>query len=306
MVRRVVLDVSSHNGDVDFAAIKRSHPEVVGVFIKATEGTTYANPAFGAQYDRARAAGLLTGAYSFAHPQNLGTRDVQFFLSVLGSRVLELGTAWDCEISDGLVAGTVLARFLEDMTALGRDPRRDLIYTGKWFWDPNTVGSIGAHVEKFPLWVSWYQPSFDPARALPVPWTSCRFWQFTDNYFGLGLDASVWMGTDDEWNLWVGSTPGANRYQGFPVIRKGSSDHGPGNSLGDKTKPVTSWQNAWNILYRHESRTDPARLAPDGEFGVATDLATRRLQEDYHRIKDGIVGDDSWTLAAVLLTGMKR
>lgn len=315
MTRHVVLDVSSNNGNVDFSALKRLHPEVQGAIVKATEGLSYVNPLFGGQIGSARGAGLLTGAYGFAHPNSV-TSDVDLFHRVVGGTPLELGAWWDVEVADGVPPGPLLADTMQDMAAMDKTyPHKDGIYTGRWFWDPNTLGSAAAHVERYALWISYYKGTFDPAQALPAPWTSCKLWQFTPNYFGTGIDASAWMGTDVEWLQWIGGNvapqnpnvpPGASRYVGFPVLRKGASDHGPGSSVADIHKPVTSLQNALNIVSGHEAHTDPLRLVADGEFGAATDMAVRKLQEDYHRSVDGVVGPDTWTLLAFLLTAAHR
>src|SRR5438270_6269922 len=63
-------DVASYqhpsSGSIDWAAVKTSGRSFV--FVKATEGSTYTNPYFAADWAASRAAGLIHGAYAFARP----------------------------------------------------------------------------------------------------------------------------------------------------------------------------------------------------------------------------------------------
>ncbi len=213
MTRRVVLDVSSFQpGVIDWARIHReSGGEVVGGLAKATEGGwKYSNPGFETQVDGMHAAGLVAGSYSFEHPGLAGTADAQLFLDRIAGRNLELGVFEDVEVTDGVPPATLLQRVLEDMSLISaRYPGKAGIYTGKWFWDPNTLGSVAAHVDRFPLWVAAYQAQFP---LLPVPWTPAEtmLWQFTDaypTYFG-ACDASVYLGNDAQWAAWTGKPSG--------------------------------------------------------------------------------------------------
>lgn len=215
MSRRVILDVSSYQGSVNFALIKQQSPEVVGVIIKATEGDwKWTNPSFDEQIQSALAAGLAVGAYCFEHPGDASTNDAQMFLDRIAgyhSR-LALGVWLDCEVSDGVPASQILPRILADANLIAQNyPMKTGFYTADWWWGPNTIGSVQAHMENWPLWVAGYTQSLP---QLPVPWTHPIMWQFTDAYpTYLGrVDASVFLGTDAQWNwLVTGSvtpTPG--------------------------------------------------------------------------------------------------
>lgn len=203
MTRRVILDLSSNNGNVDVAGLKNRYPEIAGGILKATEADNYTNPLFNAQCDAFTNIGLPIGAYAFAHPRVNGINDVRRFEAVVGARQIRLGAWWDAEVNDGLDPVTTLQRFLEDMRELDqRWPRKDGLYTGKWFWDPDTSGTLTSGITRYPGWFSGYGVSVPP---IPTGWTNCFLWQFTDNYNRTGIDASVFMGDDAAWNAWVGS-----------------------------------------------------------------------------------------------------
>jgi GH25 family lysozyme M1 (1,4-beta-N-acetylmuramidase) len=61
---RLIVDVSSNNGVPDFHTLKRHG--VIGVYIKATEGSSYVNPLLHTQWAAASRAGLRCGVYHFA------------------------------------------------------------------------------------------------------------------------------------------------------------------------------------------------------------------------------------------------
>ena len=57
------IDVSNHNGNIDFKAVKSDGIDLV--YIKATEGTTYIDAYLSANYNGALNAGLKIGFYHF-------------------------------------------------------------------------------------------------------------------------------------------------------------------------------------------------------------------------------------------------
>ena len=56
------IDVSKHNGEIDFGKVRDDDYQFV--FIKASEGKTYRDEAFDRNYRGAREAGLKVGAYT--------------------------------------------------------------------------------------------------------------------------------------------------------------------------------------------------------------------------------------------------
>ena len=64
------IDVSKHNGDIDFDEVRDDDYQFV--FIKASEGKTYRDDAFDRNYSGAKAAGLKVGAYHFFRKNRSG------------------------------------------------------------------------------------------------------------------------------------------------------------------------------------------------------------------------------------------
>jgi lysozyme len=79
----LVVDLSNNNaGPVDFVRV-RAHG-VGGVYLKCTEGVTFADRFFADWRRQAQVAGLRTGAYHFARPDNNGPEaEAEWFVAHL-------------------------------------------------------------------------------------------------------------------------------------------------------------------------------------------------------------------------------
>ncbi len=94
---KYVLDISGHNGEVDFAKVKAAGIE--GVFLKCSEGDSYLAPKFLPNYEQALAAGLKVGAYHFLRANKLlaAAKEGRWFGQCCQGLNLELGLALDVE-----------------------------------------------------------------------------------------------------------------------------------------------------------------------------------------------------------------
>ena len=89
------IDVSAHNGDIDFDKVKSDGFSFV--IIKATEGLNHHDSKFDTNYDKARAAGLKVGAYHFFRKKTDGLNQAKNFLEMVGWRKLDLPLVIDVE-----------------------------------------------------------------------------------------------------------------------------------------------------------------------------------------------------------------
>lgn len=85
-----------------------------------------------------------------------------------------------------------------------------------------------------------------------------------------------------------------NRYSGFPTIRVGFSDPKPCSGLATSHCPVTSLQNALNIVSGAESARHSGHLVPDGVFGSQTGVRVDDFQRVFNLVQDGTVGPSTW------------
>ena len=91
------VDVSSYQGDVDFAELRR---QGVGfAYIKATEGGAYKDPKFTTNWSAAEEAGLPVGAYHFFSYDTSGAKQAENYISTVGSLEGRLIPVIDMELS---------------------------------------------------------------------------------------------------------------------------------------------------------------------------------------------------------------
>ena len=144
--------------------------------VKATEGTSYVNKYFAADYSGIRKAGMVRGSYHFARPAypiaKTALAQAKFYVAHLGSvtTTKTLPPALDLEVDGGLGRTALIAwaqNFLLDVRNLtGRTP---MIYTYPWFWQV-ALGDAPAF-KRYPLWMAAYHGTTPDAGA--------TLWQYT-------------------------------------------------------------------------------------------------------------------------------
>ena len=182
------LDISAyqHNGSpINWQRLAGQGIRFVG--IKATEGTYYRNPFYGADARGAAAAGLTALPYVFANPKRDGGRaTAKYAVQVTGGTgasgrsplVVDLendpyAKARDCYGRGVTVMRHWIAGFVTEAHKLtGRLP---IIYTTAAWWQECTGGS---HFSKAPLWLAAFGGT---APDVPSPWSDWALWQYADN-----------------------------------------------------------------------------------------------------------------------------
>lgn len=162
------LDLSAHNGAIDFNAVRSSG--ISFVVLKATEGVTFCDAAFDRNYRAARAAGLKVGAYHFFRFDCDGRVQASHFLRAIKEHPLDLPPVIDIEES-GNPAGHDdrdirhnLASAIDHMQLRGINP---IIYTNKG----GLKRFIQGDFDDIPLWICSFT---DPPG--PDKW---YLWQYT-------------------------------------------------------------------------------------------------------------------------------
>lgn len=90
------VDLSSHNGDIDFNRLKADSVDFV--MLKATEGTTFKDPKFNRNYTEARKAGIShIGAYHFFRFDTDGEMQAMNLINSLRGKTIDLPVAIDLE-----------------------------------------------------------------------------------------------------------------------------------------------------------------------------------------------------------------
>lgn len=143
---------------IDFAKVKANGYS--GVWIKCTQGTTYVNPFFRNDYDEAKAAGLVVGAFHFATPSaSTAEAEAAHALSVCAGLDLELGLALDMEQLGTMAPHDAAPWSQEWLSAVAAVHVLAPFYT-----DQSLLGQIIGAPWGFPLWIA------DPSNTYQGAW----------------------------------------------------------------------------------------------------------------------------------------
>lgn len=168
----LLIDLSHHNQVPNWAALKAGG--IAGVILKASEGTSFADPVFPAWRAAAHAAGLAVGMYGFA---DLGSAaaEAAWFAKVVGGLQPGEFVGLDEEVTKAGVDPVVwAAQWIDALHGLGIPVR--LLYINKSFlaahdWTPIVQRGVQ-------LWLADYDGS-PTATAPSGPWRQVELKQFT-------------------------------------------------------------------------------------------------------------------------------
>jgi GH25 family lysozyme M1 (1,4-beta-N-acetylmuramidase) len=178
------IDVSGWQRTVNWSAWKARGTSFA--YIKATEGTTFRNPYFAAQYGGAYGVGMIRGAYHFAVPNGAGgkaqakyfvahgggwTKDGRTLPGVLDIEYNPYGSTCYGKSKKKMVSW-IKAFTKQYKKSTGRDA---VIYTTLDWWKRCT-GNSKSFNKTNPLWVARYARSVG---TLPGGWNYYTFWQYS-------------------------------------------------------------------------------------------------------------------------------
>ncbi|BCL17472.1 GH25 family lysozyme [Micromonospora sagamiensis] len=190
------IDVSHHQGSINWTSVRDAGVEFA--FIKATEGTSYKDPAFNTNYVAAYHAGVVRGAYHFALPdRSSGATQANYLASSGGAWSADsrtLPAALDIEYNPygpacyGLSQSamrTWIADFLDTYRA--RTGRYAVVYTTTNWWTTCT-GNWSGPWANHPLWIARWSTS---PGTLPAGAPFWSFWQYTSTGRVSGISGDV-------------------------------------------------------------------------------------------------------------------
>ena len=171
----VVVDISHHNGNVNFVKVKDAG--IIGVIQKATQGQGNVDPTYKTNKSKATDAGLLWGAYHFATGSD-GLKQADNFLSVVGndpktllvldfepnltgpSMSLEEARAFVTDVNEqtGRYPGFYSGHFIKQLLGANADP----VLANCWFW----------------------LAQYGKTAVVPPNWPTWTMWQYTDGVIG--------------------------------------------------------------------------------------------------------------------------
>ena len=209
------IDISKWDGN--WNAEKAKQAGATFVFIKASQAT-FTDPQFKLNWQKAKDAGLLRGAYHYLDYTKSAIDQANYFADLLRDDPGEMPPTIDYEqrITDNNTTTALgfLRNCLDQLikrTELFDDAKikKPMLYTGYGFWVEYGEQTNQGYWLQFPLWVAHYSTSSSP--LLPSPWKMWNFWQFTakgpGEAFGsesLSMDMDRFNGTLNELLEFIG------------------------------------------------------------------------------------------------------
>ncbi len=194
------IDVSKHQGDVDFKATMSAGMKFA--FVKCTEGIGYIDPCFHENWRKLVEldGDYIRGAYHFARPDTGGglkdgENEAWHFAHVLKEAghcaegclppALDFEKYSDSGPEDNIPWVRGFINVIEK--ELGRKP---IIYTGKNIWKYE-LGNTDAFTA-CPLWQVYYSDYKSKRKLVTTPWPNWTFWQWSGGR-GKGFDYRFWL-----------------------------------------------------------------------------------------------------------------
>lgn len=301
MARIYGLDLSNHNGTVDFNAIKNAGNSFVILRAGYGKTTSQKDKRFEEYYAGAKAAGLDVGAYWYSYALNTSDaqKEADACLAVIAGKQFEYPIYIDMEDADGYKSkhgmpsnATLVAiceAFCADLEAAG-------YYVGIYAsasWFRNQLAGLSG---KYDRWIAAWGDNngwLDDAEAR----TDVRLQQFTSNYTQLGvrLDRNVNWGTD---------YPGIMKANGLNGFSAGSADtpstpSNPGSSVSGKSV----MELATEVLHGVHGDGDDRKAALGDMYDAVQDEVNHRLNASVdtlaQEVIDGRYGDGDARKAAL-------
>ncbi|MCM1517346.1 MAG: hypothetical protein NC117_01715 [Pseudoflavonifractor sp.] len=188
------IDISGHNGTVDFERVKADGIEFV--VIKASEGATFKDNRFHDNYRKARDAGLKRGAYHFFRFDVDGKLQGLNFIHSIGGKVLDLPPVIDIEDYNNarnIPTSLIVSRLQSLIDHIESRGYKVMLYTNKNGYNRFLRGRF----EEYPLWIcSFTDPPIDRHRH----WTLWQYshWGRVDGCSGV-VDLNTFNGDSTLW-----------------------------------------------------------------------------------------------------------
>lgn len=190
------IDVSAHNGEIDFERVKDDGIDFV--LIKATEGSGFKDKRFRENYAKAKDAGLKVGAYHFFRFDATGYMQGLNLHHSIKDLDLDLPVAIDLEEWANpreWSTEAVIYRLNEFVSYLERHGYRVMIYTNKDGYERFVKGRLDSRL----LWIATFSRPPDD-----MDW---HFWQYSHRGGVDGIDSrvdlNVFNGSSKEWRQWI-------------------------------------------------------------------------------------------------------
>ena len=165
------IDVSKYQRRISWEAVKEMKVGPIQLsfaFIKATEGNTSGDSYFKRNWEKAKEAGIIRGAYHFFIASRDGKTQAQNFISRVSLETGDLPPVLDVEQTYGKSATVIRAEVKEWLETVEQYYGvRPIIYANVDFYEKYLAG----YFDEYPLWVAHYlQPTQPRIRRKWIFW----------------------------------------------------------------------------------------------------------------------------------------
>ncbi len=165
------IDVSDHQGLVDFERVKCAGATFV--FLRASQGITFKDDMYQRNYQAAKAAGLIVGAYHFYMTDDDPKYQLENFIQSVHLSPGDLPPVVDIEVMNQNSLPDLDHELKLFLDALEQHYGvRPIIYSGERFANAE-LKDFG----DYPLWLAEYEVA---KPTLPSGWDRYHFWQFSE------------------------------------------------------------------------------------------------------------------------------
>lgn len=146
------IDVSVHNGDINWGDVKNS--DIKAVIIKATEGVNFVDKMLENHYKGANSVGMNIGFYHFMSEKTSPAQQARDFWTAIKDKKFNILPCLDIETNKlGRTRTQISDRCIEFLNEFKRLSGYDcMIYTGGFFGRDN----LDSRVKKYPGWIAHY------------------------------------------------------------------------------------------------------------------------------------------------------
>ncbi len=178
------IDVSHHNGIINWTKVKQAEPAISFAYLKATQGVGHRDPAVVTNANGVNGAGIRFGYYHFASLNTIvdvakdASSEADWFVATIKTLPApSLMPVLDIETNEKQLntqqVQLWISAFLKRMNELGYE--NILLYSYKPFFDDNLPANHP--FSTIPLWLAQYRNVAAP--SLPHGWTNYTVWQYT-------------------------------------------------------------------------------------------------------------------------------
>lgn len=193
------IDVSSYQENINWPAVAAMHDQDVSIrfaFIKATEGLNNVDRQFNNNWQHAKDAHIIRGAYHYFIATKSGRQQAQNFIKIVKLQPGDMPPVLDIEELYNVRVDSMRSRILMWLQTVEQAYHvKPIIYTNVSFYKD----FLGEQFDDYPLWVAHYFVKEDPGAK-----EGWQFWQHNEagrvNGIKTRVDFDVFSGDTTTFN----------------------------------------------------------------------------------------------------------